>query len=59
VKFSHTFLAAFLEWPTIEGLEAFAEKKIEYGEMMEDHVADLQTVVRKQVVIVEGLEKGV
>jgi len=50
--------SAFQVWPTIEGLEAFAEKKIEYGEMMEDHVADLQTVVREQFVIVEGLERG-
>lgn len=53
-----TFLAAFLEWPTIEGLEAFAEKKIEYGEMMEDHVVDLQTVIREQFEIVEGLQRG-
>jgi hypothetical protein len=55
---TYTFLAAFLEWPTIEGLEAFAEKKTEYGEMMEDHVADLQTVLREQFVIVKRLERG-
>lgn len=58
-KFSRTtFLAAYLEWPTIEGLEAFAEKKIECGEMMEDHAADLQTVIREQFVIAEGLERS-
>lgn len=55
---TYIFLAEYLEWPTIEGLEAFAEKKIEYGEMMEDHVADLQTVLREQFVIVEGLERS-
>jgi len=55
---TYTFLAEFLEWPTIEGLEAFAEKKIEYGEMMEVHVADLQTVIQEQFVIAEGLERG-
>jgi len=38
----------FLEWPTLEGLEAFAEKKIEYGEMMDDHAADLEAVIQKQ-----------
>lgn len=58
VEFSHTSLAAYLEWPTIEGLEAFAEKKIEYGEMMEDHVEDLQMVIREQFVIAERLERG-
>ena len=49
--------AAFLEWPTLEGLEAFVEKKTEYGEMMEDHVADVRAVVREQLVFVEGLER--
>ena len=28
----------FLEWPTVEGLEAFVEKKVEYNEMMEDMI---------------------
>ncbi|KAF8471014.1 hypothetical protein DFH94DRAFT_208052 [Russula ochroleuca] len=50
--------AAFLEWPTLEGLEAFVEKKTEYGEMMEDHVADVQAVVREQLVFVEGLKRA-
>ena len=54
---SRSFPTAFLEWPTVEGLEAFAEKKIEYGEMMEDHAADLEAVIQKQLVVVEGLER--
>ena len=41
----------------MEGLEAFAEKKIEYGEMMEDHAADLDAVIEKQIVAMERLKK--
>jgi len=48
---------AFLEWPTVEGLEAFAEKKVEYGGMMEDHLADLDAVIQKQLVSIEGMER--
>lgn len=50
--------AAFLEWPTVEGFEAFVEKRVEYGEMMEDHVSDVQAVIREQLVIVEGLKNA-
>lgn len=39
----------------MEGLESFVEKRVEYGEMMQDHVADLRAVVREQLVIAEGL----
>jgi len=42
----------------VEGFEAFVEKRVEYSEMMEDHVADLQAEIREQVVIVEGLERA-
>jgi hypothetical protein len=42
----------------VEGLEAFTEKKVEYGEMMEDHVADLQVVIREQRIIVDGLRRA-
>src|SRR6266576_1134728 len=38
---------AFLEWPTVEGFEAFVEKRMEYGEMMDGHVADLRAVIRE------------
>jgi hypothetical protein len=59
---SHTYSsgppAAFLDWPTVEGLEAYTEKKVEYGEMMEDHVADLQAVIREQRIIVDGLRRA-
>lgn len=48
----------FLDWPTVEGLEAFVEKKVEHGEMMSDHVADWQAVIREQRVIVEGLRRA-
>jgi hypothetical protein len=63
-RLSHTLIrnrlnpAAFLEWPTVEGFEAFVEKRVEYGEMMEDHVADLRAVVREQLVIADGLERA-
>jgi DNA anti-recombination protein RmuC len=50
--------AAFLQWPSLEGFEAFVEKRVEYGEMMEDHVADLQAVIREQLVLVEGLKRA-
>ena len=49
---------AFLDWPTVDGLEAFAEKKVEYGEMMEDHVVDLQAIIREQRIIVDGLRRA-
>jgi hypothetical protein len=59
---SHTYSfgppVAFLDWPTVEGLEAFAEKKVEYGEMMEDHVTDLQVVIWEQRIIVDGLRRA-
>ena len=42
----------------MEGLEAFAEKRIEYGEMMDDHADDLEAVIQKQVAAVERLERG-
>jgi hypothetical protein len=42
----------------VEGFEAFVEKRVEYGEMMEDHVADVQAVVREQLVYVEGLKRA-
>ena len=41
----------------MEGLEAFAEKKIEYGEMMDDHAADLEAVIQRQLAVVEGLKR--
>jgi hypothetical protein len=49
---------AFLEWPTVEGFEAFVEKRVEYGEMIEDHVADVQAVIREQRVFVDGLKRA-
>jgi len=50
--------SAFLEWPTVEGFEAFVEKRMEYGEMMDDHVADLSAVIREQMVIEEELDRA-
>ena len=49
---------AFLEWPTVEGLEAFVEKRVEYDDTMEDHVSDLQAVIREQLVFVQGLNRA-
>jgi multidrug efflux pump subunit AcrA (membrane-fusion protein) len=42
----------------LEGLEAFVERRVEYGEMMEDHVADLEAVIQEQLVLVDGLERA-
>ena len=50
--------AAFLEWPTLEGLEAFVEKKAEFNDMMRDHIVDLQEVTRERLVIAQGLERA-
>jgi hypothetical protein len=38
------------------GVGAFAGKKIEYGEMMDDHAAGLEAVIQRQLAVVEGLE---
>jgi hypothetical protein len=42
----------------VEGFEAFVEKRMEYGEMMDDHVADLSAVIREQMVIEEELDRA-
>ena len=42
----------------MEGFEAFVEKRLEYGEMMDDHVADLGAVIREQIVIAEQLDRA-
>ena len=49
---------AFLERPTLEGLEAFVEKNGEYNDMMRDHIADLGAVIQEQIAIVEEREKA-
>ena len=48
----------FREWPTVEALEVFVEKRIEYGEPMNDHAADLDAVIEKQLGVVEALERN-
>jgi hypothetical protein len=50
--------SAYLEWPTLEGLEAFVEKKTEYNEMMGDHIADLGAVTQEQLVILEAMGRA-
>ena len=42
----------------MEGFEAFVEKRMEYGEMMDGHVADLKAVIREQIVIAEELDRA-
>ena len=42
----------------MDGLEAFVEKRVEYGDMMEDHVSDVEAVIQEQLVFVEGLERA-
>jgi hypothetical protein len=41
----------------VEGFEAFVEKRMEYGEMMDSHVADLSAVIREQIVVAEELDR--
>jgi len=50
--------SAFLEWPTLERLETFVEKKTEFNEMIQDHIVDVQAVTREQRVIAQGLERA-
>jgi len=50
--------SAYLEWPTLEGLEAFVEKKTEYNEMMGDMITDVQAVIQEQLVISGGLKRA-
>jgi hypothetical protein len=33
----------------VDGFEEFVEKRVEYGEMMRDHDADLQVVIWEQL----------
>jgi hypothetical protein len=42
----------------LEGLENFVEKKVEYGEMMEDHVSDLESVIQDQIVFIKGTKRA-
>ncbi|KAF8495801.1 hypothetical protein F5888DRAFT_1804774 [Russula emetica] len=46
--------SAFLEWPTVEGLEAFVEKKVEYNEMMEDMIEFFRTAAHEHRVYAEA-----
>jgi hypothetical protein len=55
---TQTLSAAFLEWPTSERRETFAEKKVEYDEMMDDHVTDLEAVIREQIVFIQGKKRA-
>jgi hypothetical protein len=51
---SDAILTAFLEWPTVEGLEAFVEKKVEYNEMMEDMIEFFRTAAHEHRVYAEA-----
>ena len=42
----------------MEGFEAFVEKRLEYGRMMDDHVAYLGVVIKEQMVIEEELHRA-
>ena len=44
---SDAFPTASLEWPTVEGLEAFVEKKVEYNKMIEDMVEFFRTAAHE------------
>ncbi|KAI0275955.1 hypothetical protein BGY98DRAFT_1098499 [Russula aff. rugulosa BPL654] len=46
--------SAYLEWPTVEGLEAFVEKKVEYNEMMENMIEFFRTAAHEHRVYAEA-----
>jgi len=48
----------FLEWPTVEGLETFVEKKAEYNDMMQEMIGDYRAVIHEQRVCVEALRRA-
>jgi hypothetical protein len=55
---SDAFPTAFLEWPTVEGLEAFVEKKVEYNEMMEDMIEFFRTATHEHRVYAEAKRRA-
>ena len=52
------FPTAYLEWPTVERLEAFVEKKVEYNEMMEDMIEFFRTAAHEHRVYAEAKERA-
>jgi hypothetical protein len=55
---SDAFSTAYLEWPTVEGLEAFVEKKVEYNEMMEHMIEFFRTAAHEHRVYAEAKRRA-
>ena len=51
--------AAFLEWPTVEGLEAFVEKKAEFNGLVKEAIRHLQVSTREHIAYVGALQRRV
>jgi hypothetical protein len=50
--------AAFLERPTVEGLEAFVEKKTEWNEMMAEMIGYYRTATQEQHGQIQSLKRA-
>jgi len=49
---------AFLECPTVEGLEAFVEKKAEFSEMMAEMIGFYRAVTREQHAYLDAQQRA-
>lgn len=49
---------AFLEQPNMERLAAFVEKRVEYNQMMEDHVEFFRTATHEHRIYDEAMERA-
>ena len=50
---------AFLEWPTVEGLEAFVEKKTEFHSLVDEAIGNLHVFTREHIAYVDALQRRV
>jgi len=50
---------SFLEWPTVEGLEAFVEKKAEFNGLVNEVLGQFQVFTREHIAYVDALQKRV
>jgi hypothetical protein len=55
---SDAFSTAFLEWSTVENLEAFVEKKVEYNQMMDDMIEFFRTAAHEHRVYAEAKRRA-
>jgi len=50
---------SFLEWPTVEGLEAFVEKKTEFNGLVDEVLGHFQVFTREHIAYVGALQRRV